>query len=171
MVSVLLKVCERSNKIITKKSHEAISVIVKAHLNLITSNIPLIIDFGRDSCNRFVRQICIDIIKELVESLNDSKILNYILNIADSYIRFSSTDSCDVVRATARKIIDHLKKYDNSPFSQTLTIENSQSSSSGKVILALTPNSKSKSSDRNVTSISVQKPKALGKAQRVKIVP
>lgn len=171
MVSILLKVCERSNKIITKKSHEAISVIVKAHLNLITSNIPLIIDFGQDSCNRFARQICIDIIKELFESINDSKILNNIMNIADSYIRLSSTDSCDVVRATARKIIYHLKKYENSPFSQSLTIENSQSNSSGKIVSALTPNAKSKSSDRKATSISVQKPKALGKAQRVKIVP
>lgn len=171
MVSILLKLCERSNKILTKKSHEAISTIVKAHVNLTPSTIPLIIDFGRDSCSRFVRQICIEITKELVESMNDPKILHNILNIADSYIRLSLTDSCDVVRATARKIIDHLKKYENNPFSQTLNTENSQSNSTDKIISASTPNSKSKSSDRNATSISVQKPKALGKAQRVKIIP
>ena len=171
IISILLKVCERSNKLITKYAHGAISATIKANINFVSSTIPLIIDFGRDNCNRFVRQICIELVRELVADLNDPKILDNILMIAGAYIRSSATDSCDVVRACSRKIVDHLKRYENNPFLQTLDIENSPKNSTIKNITTLSPNTNRKNSDRNTTSVSVQKPKVHGKAQRVKILP
>jgi hypothetical protein len=171
LIMILLKICERSNKILTKQAHESISVIIKANLNLISSTIPLIIDFGRNSSNKFVRQICIEIIKELIESFDEPKILDSIFNVAGKFIRYSTTDSCDLVRATSRKIIDYFKKYEISPFLKIMDSENSQKIHISKNIIESSPKNIRKSSDRNTTSFSVQKPKGLGKAQRVKNFP
>lgn len=169
IISILLKACERSNKIITKYAHEAISVIIKANLNFISVTIPLVIDFGRDNCNRFVRQICIEVIKELVEYSNDPKIVDNILAIAGAYIKSSANDSCDVVRSCSRKIGCAIKKCESNPFLQTLDIENSPKNNTEKKFSALCPNANRKNS--NMISVSVQKPKVHGKAQRVKIIP
>lgn len=162
--------CERSNKIIARSSHEAICAVLKVNSNCVQNAVQLIVEFGRDNCNKFARQTCIEILRKIIEHFDDANIVNNILIISDNYIRLSMIDSCNVVRSSAKKIINHCNQHGTNPFTPITYLENQQTNPVTDFKL-LTPAARRVNSGKEKASSSVQKSKGLGKAQRVKLIP
>lgn len=169
IAGILLKQCERTNRIIVKCARESIANIIRTHSHLIMAVLQSIVQAGNKNCNRLTRQICIDLVKIAIESCSDQLILTDIINTSSTYVKSSASDSCNVVRDTARCIIENLRNIQNYPSAMQFKSENIRPSPVNRLKLSSCPKM---SEIKNDPAPIVKKSKAvMGKAQRVKIVP
>ena len=170
IASILLKLCERSKKIISKFSQDALTFIIKSNYIRYTILISLIVENGKENFNRTMRQTCIYLLKQYFEFKLKTGELNNVLQESTTYIMQSSVDSCNVVRGIARNIIDHIRnnytdsysKFFESENTRMITVKNSSISTHSS-------DKKAKSSSTHLV-MKTSKP-SIGKARRVKIIP
>lgn len=168
IISVLLRILEKSNKIVSRSAHVSISNIIKSNTDLAPRAVPLIVEFGHDNRNKFVRKICVELLKETIEFSDDKKSLDSILRFAGTYIKKSAADSCNVVRENSKKIMEHIEKYNSDLFQEYFGIRNSIIYSENS-IKSSAPSLNLGNSEKEITTMNAQKSKGLGKAQRVRI--
>ena len=155
MVRILFRLLERSNKIVTRSVRNTLLDIIMSNANWSMFLIDSIVEFGLKNPNRNVRQVCIEILRESIERLNDSKNLRNALIKCRTYISVSSSDSCDIVRASSKKIIQFLERYHSVLYLQLFQAENSVA--------------EHKNVEANILARSEVRGISLGKARRVKI--
>lgn len=157
MVRIFFRLFERSNKIVTKSARKTLIDTIKSDHNWGIFVIEPLVESGFKNPNRNVRQICVEILCESIERVNDPKALRNVFSKCCAYINVSLSDSCDIVRATSKKIVQYLEKRHDT---QIFQMENSEPSNNLASI--------SLSSSKN-TEAQVVHRVSIGKARRVKI--
>ena len=148
---------ERCNKIVSRTAQRSFLAGIKSNSIWCIFVIEPTFEFGFKNPNRYVRQVCIEILKESMERI-DPKIMKTVLTKCHTYINTSASDSCDVVRATTKKIIKFLEKTHNTLYLHFFLTENfSPSNNDAKLVSIL------------AKDVETVKKNSLGKARRVKI--
>lgn len=111
ILRIIFRLFERSNKIVSRFAQKALLDIIKSNASWCIFIIELTVEFGFKNPNRNARQLYIDILRESIERIADPKIMKYSLAKCYVYINSSVSDSCDIVRATAKKIHIFLERY------------------------------------------------------------
>lgn len=109
------------------------------------------------------------LLKTVIQTYSGHEVLNDILVASSSYVTVSTKDSCNVVRDISRNIIEYLRTSQKSSFAKYFDGDDSGWRVLNRVKSPVGPK---KSVVKNETAPIVKKhTSAMGKAQRVKIVP
>lgn len=158
----------------SRSSQDALSSIIQSDCSAYLLHIVVLItEFGNKNCNRMVRQTCMSLLKLALENRLEAHTVNDILEISSEFIKNSISDPCNVVRQTARSVIDHLRTNHEKSFSFFFESENINTTEP-KVKVYGTNNMQNnfvQSKPKPLIVAKSTKSGSLGKARRVKIMP